>query len=288
MTNTVQLRGGNSSYNGVNTGRGLSPALWADFPIAEVQNGTRDGVFQYDDFLETAFVVPTTEAMYGNGWKGFSSTGGVLTTTGSDATAANSAWGVIALGSDGDDEGASLQKCNAPFKITGPQATAAARSGRLVFECRVKVSSIADTISDCFIGLCELSTLTATVPITATAGTLADKNFVGFHRLATDGDQFDVKYKADGQTVATVVADAQQLVADTYVKLGFVYNPLTSYMSFYGNGLNFGTDYLTVATAGNPFPNDVNLALTIATLNAAGSISPTFSVDWIACGQLPF
>lgn len=294
MTNTVQNRGGgNSANNQLNLGRGLSPNLWADFPIAEIQNGTRDGVYQFDDFLETAYVVPTTEGNYGNGWKGFSSTGGVMTTTGSDATGANSAWGVLALGSDGDDEGASLQKNNAPFKLAGPQTTLNARTGKLVFEARCKVSSIGDTISDFFFGLCELTTLTATVPITATGGTLADKNFVGFHRpgtartvAGTGGAIINATYKTDGNAVVKPFTDALTLVADTWFKAGMVYDPLACLLTFFVNGISCGTGYSLVSTAGNPFPNDINLALTIATLNAAAG-TPTCSCDWIACGQLP-
>lgn len=283
MTNTVQLKGGTAAYNAMNTERGLSPALWADFPISDIQQGLRPGCFFFDDFLTSAFTVPTSEANCGI-YKGFSSTGGVMTQS-SDSTAANNAFGAIALGSDGDDEGASIATVPLPFKLTGPQATAAARSGKFVFECRVKVSSIADTISDCFIGLMDQATLTATVPITATAGTLADENLVGFHRLGTDGDYWDVKYKADGQTVVTHHSDAQVIVADTYLKLGMIYDPLTTVLSFFGNGLSLGTGYTLVATAGNPFPNDVQMGLVAATLNAAAG-SPTFTLDWWAAGQL--
>src|SRR5687768_2373805 len=101
MTNIVQYRG-NQGADVANTGRGPSPFIWSDCPVREILDGTKDGVYFYDDFLTSAFTVPTTEANCGI-YKGFSSTGGVMT----QASDALNAWGAISLGSDGDDEGAS-------------------------------------------------------------------------------------------------------------------------------------------------------------------------------------
>lgn len=280
---TVVQHKGNQGTNAFNAQRTPSPFIWSDCPIDGLINGTVEGIFFHDDFLTSAFTVPTTEANCGV-YKGFSSTGGVMTQA-SDATAAASAFGAISFGSDGDDEGASLATVPLPFRLSGPNATASARTGKFWFECRVKTSSIADTIADLYIGLADQMTLSATVPITATAGTLADENLCGFHRLGTDGDYFDVKYKADGVTAVTVASDAQVIAADTYVKLGMKYDPADNhYIRFFGNGIEIGSKQIPAA-AGTDFPNDVQMGLVVAILNAAAG-SPTFTLDWWRAAQL--
>lgn len=271
MTNMVQYRGNQGSGNPANTGRGPSPFLWSSCPWEEIVSGKIDGIAFFDDFLTPAFTVPTTEANYGP-YKAFTSTGGTI-------LPATPAWGgVITLGSDGDDEGASIATVGLPYKINRD-------NGKLWFECRVKVSTIADTTFDAFIGLGDQQTLTAAVPITATAGSLADENLVGFHRLGTDGDYFDFRYKADGQTQVTHHSDAQVLVADTYVKLGMIWDPATYLLTAYGNGISLGTGYTVTTTAGNPFPNDVQLGLIAGVTNAAAATS-VFTIDWWRIAQL--
>jgi hypothetical protein len=127
--------------------------------------------------------------------------------------------------------------------------------------------------------------LTATVPITA-AGAIADVNIVGFHRLEGDGDQFDTIYKADGVTQVTVQADAAVIVADTWVKLGMVFDPSNNSLSFYRNGVKLSTTYTVVAAAGTDFPNDVRLGFVIAVLNATASTPGSSEIDWVRIAQL--
>lgn len=285
----VQLKG-NQGTNAPNTGSDYSPFIWSDCPVDAVLNGTVAAAVVNDDFLDfkASANVNAAEAYWTNGWMVFGSDGAAVT-LGSDATNANSAFGTVAIGSDGDNEGAVIRRAVAPFKIVGPNSTASARSGKLWFEARLKVSSIADTIADVFIGLSEDTAGTATVPITATAGTLADKNLVGFYRLGTDGDYFDCVYKANGvpssSTHYTAQADAQVLVADTYVKVGMKYDPVDHSIKWYGNGIQLAS-YTVIAAAGTEFPNDVNLCPILAIINAAGSISPTVTIDKIRVIQL--
>lgn len=271
MTNTMQYKG-NQGSNTPNTGRGPSPWIWGDCPVQDLISGVREGIHFFDDFLTPAFTTPTTEANWGPFYKAFTSTGGAL-------LPASPEWGgILGLLSDGDDEGASVATVGLPFQISRSH-------GKLWFECRVKFSTIADTKFDAFIGFGDQMTLTATVPITATAGAMADENWVGFHRLGTDGDYIDCRYKADGVTAVTSGSDAQVLVADTYVKLGMVYDPDDNYyLRFYGNGIEIANKQIPSA-AGTDFPNDVPLGLVMAMLNAAAA-GGTFSVDWWRAAQL--
>jgi hypothetical protein len=259
-----------------------SPAIWFDCPWEQVVTGEVDGIALFDDFHRQPVTVPTSEAAYGPDYRGFTSTGGTLN------AATQKRGGTTELGSDGDDEGASIQTLGCPFKIIQGD-------GPLWFEARVKVNTVAVTQYDAFIGLMEKVTLTAAVPITATAGAMADKNFVGFLRPGTgttgDGSSLKIVYKADGVTAVVLETIAGALVADTYIHLGFKFSP-KSFPGFNGdNYLRFFVDnlertaaaYAIPSAAGTDFPNDVLLGRTAGVTNTA-AVTSLFSIDaWRAC-----
>jgi hypothetical protein len=257
------------------TGNRLSPAIWGDFPIGQIREDPNIGFFKYDDFIDFTPVAAGAQALYGN-YYGFGSTGGTV-------AVADEVGGAITLSSDGDDEGASLAMPMKPAQIS--------RSHKLLCaEFRIKVDTIADTKNGFFLGLADALTLSATVPIAA-AGTLADENFVGFHRLEGDGDKLDVVYKADGVTQVTVLADAVTLVADTYVNVGMRFEPRGPaglwYMRFFANNVELSSARLNIiATAGTDFPNDVRMGLVAAILNATGSTPGNLKMDSWALGQI--
>ena len=267
------------------TDRMHSRAIWQDCPWEDIRAGVVNGAAIDDDFTSFNITPPTTEGNWAaeRGYAMFSSTGGTAANL-----SATTLGGVLAIGSDGDNEGASLRTVSTPFQISVSHY-------KLWFEARVKSSTITDTKHGFFLGLIEDVALTATVPIAA-AGTLSDNNFVGFHRLEGDGDQIDTVYKANGVTQVTVQADALNtaLVADTYTKLGMVfehrasiYHPGTKFvLTFYQNGRRLSTTKTIPSAAGTDFPNDVALGLAFAVLNATGTTPGTSSIDWWRCAQL--
>ncbi len=267
--NPVQFSG---SRNGglLDTSRGPSNSIWADCPSASIASGDVNGIHIFDDFLSGPRVAAGSEASYSN-YRGFASTGGLVQDGGE--------WGgTLDLSSDGDDEGASFRTQCAPFQIARNQ-------GKFWFEARVKSSTITDTKHGLFVGLMADAALTATSPITA-AGAIADVNIVGFHRLEGDGDKLDTVYKADGVTQVTLQADAVTLVADTWVKVGIVFDPTNNTLSFYQNGVKLATTYTMASAAGTDFPNDVRLGLVIALLNATGTTPGSSEIDWWRAAQL--
>jgi len=272
MTNGTQYKGGSSGVT--DTTRGPSVSVWSDCPVDDILTGFVDGVILFDDFLNGPRVAAGAEASYagyGGGYRGFADTGGLVQDGGE--------WGgTLNLSSDGDNEGASFRTSVAPFQIARGQ-------GKLWFECRIKTSDISDTKHGIFVGLMADNALTATVPITA-AGAIADVNIVGFHRLEGDGDQFDTIYKADGVTQVTVGSDAASVAADTYVKLGMIFDPKNNQLSFWRNGVKLANTYTVVAAAGTDFPNDVRLGLVVAVLNATASSPGSAEIDWWRCAQL--
>lgn len=253
-------------------------SIWGNFPIRDIAEGVTNGVHLFEDFKNFRFSADINAAVayWANGWEAFGSLGGSLTEGGEVG-------GSIVLASDGDNEGVWLGTQTKPFQISRDHKT-------LCFEIRLKVSTITDTKFGFFAGLIDTAALSATVPIAA-AGTLADENFVGFHRLEGDGDAVDTVYKADGVTQVTVGTDAIALVADTYVKLGMKYIPSGDgsgnyRLVFYKDGTRLTDSYGVVAAAGTDFPNDVKLGPVFGLLNATGTTPGNLEVDWIAVGQL--
>jgi hypothetical protein len=267
--NTVQYKGSQGSGL-LDTSRGPSQSIWGDCPLLEIINGVTDGVIHFDDFLSGPRVPAGAEGAAGL-YRGFADTGGLVADGGEIG-------GTLVMSSDGDNEGASFRMSCSPFQIGRGQ-------GKLWFEARVKTDTITDTKNGIFVGLMADNVLTAVLPITAT-GTIADINIVGFHRLEGDGDQFDTIYKADGVTQVTVQADAAVIVADTYVKLGMVFDPKTNVLAFYRNGVRLATTYTVPAAAGTDFPNDVRLGFVIAVLNATATTPGNVEIDWVRIAQL--
>lgn len=260
------------------TNRGPSNAIWSRFPRAEVQGNPDRGVYHFFDFDSMPKTPPTTEDSFGL-YSAFTSSGGTL-------AAGTGTGGEWVLGEATDNEGVGIRQHATPFRISTSHKL-------LCFEARVKRSTIADTTGGFLLGLIEDTAITATVPITA-AGAIADKNFVGFRADEADGDQIDFAYKADGVTAVNIDTDIlpTALAADTYVKLGFVFehNPDlytgTKYvLTAFVNGVRKTTTKTIPTAAGTDFPNDISLGMIFSMLLAAGSAFTT-TIDWWACGQL--
>lgn len=263
------------------TDRGPTPAIWGDCPIAQIIDDPGAGLLFFDDFLSIPVTPPTTEGNFGQ-YAVFSSTGGTITDAGTLG-------GAISIGSDGDNEGVGIRTLIAPVNI-------AQNAGALWFEARLKTSTITDAKHNFLIGLMENTALSATVPITA-AGAIADVNFVGFQRpesakagAGTGGATVNISYKANGVTKVDVATDVTTLVADTYVKLGMKFIPRgdkwgNNVLLFYVNGTYVGRKAIP-SSAGTDFPNDVNLGLVFAVLNATASTPGTTTLDWWRLAQL--
>lgn len=275
-----------ANLGSANTNRIGSPTIWGKVPIPQIIAEPGFGIFMFDDFTNFPHITTptiTTEAAIGGllGYKAFGSSGGTLLSSGAQ-------YGEVVFTEATDNEGVSLATIGLPFKLI--------KGGdNFAFESRQKFNTITDSRQGVFIGLCATQTLSATVPIAA-AGTLADNNFVGFHKLEGDGDQLDTVYKADGVTQvslqtdvvssANVASGSSALVADTYIKTGMYFDGASGVLTFYINGLPLGTTKTLPTAAGTDFPNDVTMGL-VAAMLLANSTSATMTMDYWGAAQWP-
>lgn len=245
-----------------------SPQLWHAVD-AELN---RPGLWmhQWEDFCDDVYTetLPTTD----DPWHGLR----VFTSTGATLALADAEGGVRTLVEATDNEGLSISRGIYPFRMTQGD-------GELVFEARIKRANITATFGF-FLGLIEDVAPTVILPIAAD-GTLSDNNLVGFYQPEGDPDGVDTAYKANTVTAVTVQADAVTLVADTFVKLGMVFNRRSdNLLTFYKNGLPLSTTKAIPSAAGTDFPNDVRLGWIFAVLNGA-TAALSASIDWIRVAQ---
>ncbi len=249
---------------------GPSPRIWGK-NFAEIDNllDPAMGYLLFENF--DAFPIPLTNTSpMLKEWVGFLADGGAIANAGLANVSA------IKLSSDGDNEAAALAIMSSSIRITKNSTR------KVGFEIRVRSSTIADTKHGFFLGLFE-SLVPTSISHLLDAGTIADKNFIGFHRLEGDGDKVDIVYKADGQTQQSFT-DAFTLVADAWVKLGFLFDGAET-LRFYLNGQEYATARLgSAALIATTFPSDINLAPAIVVKNATGSTPGDTTIDWIKFG----
>jgi len=276
------------SWNGADTEMKWSDSIWGNCPVAFLREKKLvNGVLFEDYFTSFNKTPPTTEGNWaaGQGYSAFTSTGGFINPVAlSAATASGVPTPGINLGSDGDDEGASLRTTAIPFALNRANYS-------FWFECRIKKSTLTTANMNFFVGLMGNSALTATVPITA-AGALADVNLCGFFCPESGTSGVNTVYKADGVTAVTVGTGEATLVADTFTKLGMKMVPSgdrfgSFILSFYQDGTRLAS-YKQLPSSGNgtDFPNDVGLGLVCAHLNATASTPPTTTLQGWRAAQL--
>lgn len=264
----------NTVYEG-QSHTGHSPALWHDCPLEGIRNDPGLGYGFTENFDVGGLITsPTTSAaLIGKNLSGFGSSGSTIAYT-------NALGGGVTLSETTDDEAVSIFSLSHCFKIgltTQP----------LWFEARVTPSHTATTEQSMFVGLADSTAKTVAVPLTTTAGALADLNLVGFHKLDTDLTSIKTVYKADAVTAVTLETVTSALTAATAVKLGFKYQPEdTNKLKFFVDNVEQATAFTLINDLGTGFPGDVVMAPIIAMALGAAAADNTLKVDWMSCYQL--
>jgi len=271
---TVRLK---NNMGAADNSRLFSQNIWGDCPLEAIRNGRMIGMIFEDDFTQGGLITsPTTSAaLVGLNYSGFGSSGATITYS-------NELGGGVVIAETTDDEACSIFSLSHCFQLGRTK-------GPLWFEARIKPSHTATTEQAMFLGLADSTAKIVTVPLTASAGALADLNLVGFHKLDTDLTSVKTAYKADGETAVTLETCTSALTAATYVKLGFK-KDANGLLSFYINNLRQDVTFQIVDdtddASNSLFPGDTLLAPCLSMHLGAAASDNTITLDWWRCVQL--
>ncbi len=256
-----------------NTDRNPSANIWADCPSdSELELGPRCGIKFWDDFVNFgAHNTDQATQLYSS-----------YIDTGNTITQVALAGGVIALVTDTTDNDAPVLQAGGDtggaFQIT------TATAGKLWFEARIQVAALVEHAV--FVGLgAPGATADNGVHVDDTGAVVTTAAFIGWNAPAAASTVvFDgIHGKASG-TVVIAASDKHTAVADTWVKLGFVFDPIADTLTYYVNGVAVTT--IDVSDAGTTnFPSGVLLSPVIAAKSGSGA-AKTLRCDWIRCVQL--
>lgn len=271
----------------------FSPKLWKGFapPVNGVWPATASGnpvVGLFDDFVGFGRSCPASSGLAyynsnGISYKAFEDDDGsiaaaVPTTT--PAVDANGI-GVISLtGGNTDNDDTVLQAGGGsmmPFNVT--YATAK----ELVFEARLKYSSIADGDTDFFIGLFGTGGAVNNGWLADNSAAFADNDLLGFSRtLATGTSGLTLVYDRVGGTTGTHATGIHTIVADTYFKVGFRWRASRKTLDVYADG-EYVTTVAASVTAATPWPSlYMNF---LAGVKYQATTQDVMYIDWWACAQ---
>ena len=281
--NTVQFERNLSAV----TSRGPSPAIWADCPVKDMLEDPGIGIYQFEDFTSGGLLTaPTTHAaLVGIPYSGFSSSAAQISYGNPTFTTTTEDRGTLVLEETTTRESTSFRSDIVPFRLS-------ANFGKLWFEARIKISTVAADEVSFFIGLFEDETLTVDIPVIAAGADthlIASKNLVGFKKPVADTTTYDAIYRADGQTAVVVHDGLGTLAADTYIKLGFVFDPADSNRLYYyvNNEKQVPTTLVTVPdNTGTTFPADVPLGFVMGMSVGTAASTNQFTCDWFRIAQL--
>lgn len=268
-----------------NTSVGPSKSIWADCPVLEMIQDPGRGVYFFDDFL--GLQDPTTAKAYGIYL--------MLDTGDCTITASPEPGGAIKLFGTTDNEDCGIKlgdATSAPFIIPADSGS----YGSLWFECRIKKSAITDALGGFFVGLADETALAANF-IADAGNDFGDNDLIGFWNDETDdstGSHVHVVCQKTGADFDTIIDTVEELVADTYVKLGFKYNPTalaSKRIAFFVNGVEQSTyvgeesgDATVYLGDTTNFPGGEEMA-PIAYISQASNSDMTVTMDWWRCAQ---
>jgi hypothetical protein len=268
------------------TDRLPSPAIWGDCPVLGLMAGTVNGVYFFDDYT-TSYDVATNETTvlkYGP-YEIYTGNGtNLLGSGGLTGVGGHQVW---ASGDTADVNGVMTLGGGAPFMISDT----AGDDHKLWFECRFKVSSVttADQVAF-FFGLSEEDRAAANGVFAAGGGDLGVTttiDLLGFGRFDDDGDSLSFFYQKASQTAQDKVQIA--LAADTYIKVGFVYDPKgpsSKKIKVFANNseqATAGASATDIAAA--TFPDGEELTYTFSFHNDS-TTSNTITIDWVRIAQV--
>lgn len=270
-------------YTGENN-RGPSPIIFGDIAKCYHDQWVGKCVVVYDDFQNVGVLTSAgaTGAPY-------TYQDGGVTIKGSTALpdlGSTGALGEIRIvhdGTDADEGSFQLGSGSGVFRLE----TTAANAGKVMFECRVRKSTIVDNGLAFFAGL-GTGDVATNYLADSTGDLIAAKGFIGFQNLHDDGDHVDTLYQEISQTKAQVLANAATMVANTFMKLGFIYDPGfpdDKKIKFFVDGVDTGTYVTKTQMDAATFPQATSGLIPMFLTQIETATAFEAGVDWICAVQ---
>lgn len=171
----------------------------------------------------------------------------------------------------------------------GQISDTAADAHMTAFECRIKVSSITDGKLALLAGLVGPGSVDGDTLTDTTGVPTAANHGIGFTLAADDGDSIDFFYEAASQTRVDKITGVAVPVADTFLKLGFLYDPdaiAAERIKVYVDNVENGTYVTATNIAAATFPDAEALTFAYAMKGIAGSLALEAAIDWWAFAQV--
>lgn len=251
-----------SSQNSVTGFRGPSPTIFGDLGALEQKAREGQCILIDDDFA-----MPTNHVSTGTSGGYYTYQDNGVTITGKGVNDLGEELGVLEFaGNDTDNDEGHIQF---GYGNQWRLSNAAGNTGCCGFEYRLYKASVADNGVSIAAGLFEGPV--AADDLDDNTGEIKDsKSFIGFRGLADDGDKLDIIYQDTSATsVVTVLANAVTLVANTYVRLGMLYDPnsdTTRKIRFFSNGTEIVNARInTTSIDTSTFPEDEGMVPVLLT-----------------------
>ena len=250
------------TYEAAGEAHGPSPIIWGDCPVLEMIADPSVGDHVFDNFA-------LANIENGDGYQALGDDVPVYVV--------DTLEGRVSVTTGADDNDQSILGTSVDL---GHISDAAGEEAELWFEARVKMSSVADY--GMFIGLAAEADIAADFLADNTGDLVATADCIGFHVLSASPTSVGTVYQKGSQTKQAVETGVHTLVADTYVRLGFKYDPAAEdaeKIRFFVNGVETTTKVTAANIAAATFPDSVNLAF-MATAKTGEAVAKSLVIDW--------
>lgn len=255
---------------------GPSVGIW--HRLQQQMNARNCGFIWHEDFLGFGGSVTTNVGSYastGGWWNSYEDTGATV------AQLATEVGGVLKITTDTTDNDEVWLSPGSATSVMGKITSGDAEV--FAFEARVRASQI--VTQNLFIGLGEEGMAVADT-ITDADVMITTKDWIGFRVNADDDAYWDFTYQKASQTAQIPLDDMQLIVADTWYKLGFLYDsaaPASKRIKVFVDGVEQSTYVTATNIAAATFPSGEELNALMGVKNNAGA-AVRMDVDWIRVG----
>lgn len=281
---TVQIPYGGGGTGTADTRRGPSHNLWGDCQIKPWDKRDPNiGYGFFDDFEDFGLAGTQTSQINLGRYKVYNTGSGTVASNSFPNGTAAYAGGVISMLCDtaGDQSVIGTHAC--PFSL-------ASSAGKLWFEARVAVGSIATATTHMFLGLGNNSDVTfgAAIPLADADATGTAVALLGWNRLEDGLAVLNSAYTDEAASYTNVLASAGTLVADTFTKLGFLFDPQNTSRAvrFFQDGVESPTAMTAATLAALTHLDNSNMGLVFAAFADTSGTAVYHYLDWWACAQL--